>query len=117
MITGQQNPREALNVLAQSGLIALIKVGAAGVIALRAGELFSCPALPVERVVDTTGAGDAFDAGFIYATLRGYSFLDALRCGIICGSLSTTAMTGTAAVPTAAELERIRASLAGDHPA
>ncbi|HEX7733799.1 MAG TPA: PfkB family carbohydrate kinase [Ktedonobacteraceae bacterium] len=112
MITGQQDPREALRVLAQFGPTALIKVGAEGVIARRAGELVSCPALPVERVIDTTGAGDAFDGGFIYGILRGYSFLDALRCGIICGSLSTTALTGTAAVPTAAELERIRVQLA-----
>lgn len=112
MITGQQNPREALRVLAQFGPTALIKVGAEGVIAQRDGELISCPALPVQRVVDTTGAGDAFDAGFIYGTLRGYSFFDALCCGTICGSLSTTAMTGTAAVPTTCELERIRRNFA-----
>ena len=111
MITGQQTPIEALHVLAQFGPTPIIKMGAEGVLAYHEGELVRCPAQPIAQVVDTTGAGDAFDAGFIYGTLRGYSFLDALRCGTICGSLSTTAMTGTAAVPTAAELERLRASL------
>lgn len=112
MITGKQDPAEAVRALAEIGPTAIVKVGADGVIACQNGELMRCPALPVENVVDTTGAGDAFGAGFIYGTLRGYPTLDALRCGAICGSLSTTAMTGTAAVPTAAELERIRADLA-----
>jgi sugar/nucleoside kinase (ribokinase family) len=110
MITGRQDPAQAAQALAQWGPTSIVKVGADGVIACRDNQLVRCPALPVERVVDTTGAGDAFDAGFIYGTMRGYSFLDSLRCGTICGSLSTTAMTGTAAVPTAAELERIRAT-------
>jgi len=108
MITGKQDPEEAVRALAQLGPTAIVKVGASGVIACRDGELFQCPALPVAKVVDTTGAGDAFDAGFIYGNLQGYAFPDALRCGTICGSLSTTAMTGTSAVPTAAELEQIR---------
>lgn len=112
IITGQQDPAEAARALEQIGPTPIVKVGASGVIACQHGELVYSPALPVEKVVDTTGAGDAFDAGFVYGILQGYTFLDALRCGTICGSLSTTAMTGTAAVPTAAELERIRADLA-----
>jgi sugar/nucleoside kinase (ribokinase family) len=109
MITGKNDPKEAARNLAEAGPTAIIKVGADGVLACRNGEMFACPAFPISQVVDTTGAGDAFDAGFIYGTLQGYSFPDALRCGTICGSLSTTAMTGTAAVPTAAELEKLRA--------
>lgn len=108
LITGRQNPEEAVRALAEFGPTAVIKMGAAGAIACRKSELVRCPALPIAPVVDTTGAGDAFNAGFIYGTLHGYTLPEALRCGTICGSLSTTAMTGTAAVPTAAELERIR---------
>lgn len=111
MITGQQDPEEAARALAKIAPTALVKVGAAGVIACQADLLMCCPALPVEKVVDTTGAGDAFDGGFIYGILHGYSLLDAMRCGIICGSLSTTALSGTAAVPTAEDLERIRLTL------
>lgn len=108
MITGQESPAEAARLLARSGPVPIIKIGAEGAIAWRNGELVRCPAWPVAEVVDTTGAGDAFDAGFIYGILRNYSFLEALRCGTICGSLSTTALTGTAAVPTAEELEQLR---------
>ena len=41
----------------------------------------------------------------MYGWIKGYTFHDALRCGNICGSLSTTALTGTAAIPTAEQLE------------
>ena len=111
LITGKQEALEAVRTLAQIGPTAIVKMGADGVIACHNDELVRCSALPVERVVDTTGAGDAFNAGFIYGTLQGYSLPDALRCGAICGSLSTTAMTGTAAVPTAEELEQLRLAL------
>lgn len=111
LITGKQNPVEAVRTLGQIGPTAIIKMGADGVIACRNDELVRCPALAVERVVDTTGAGDAFNAGFIYGILQGYALPDALRCGTICGSLSTTAMTGTAAIPTAAKLEQLRLTL------
>jgi sugar/nucleoside kinase (ribokinase family) len=108
LITGKQNPIEAVYALAAFGPTAVIKMGAEGAIACRQNQVFQCPALPIADVVDTTGAGDAFNAGFIYGTLQGYTLPDVLRCATICGSLSTTALTGTAAVPGAAELERIR---------
>ena len=66
------------------------------------------PALPVE-VVDTTGAGDSFDAGFLYGILAGWPLRDALELGVACGSLSCTGIGGTAAQPT---LEQARAALA-----
>jgi sugar/nucleoside kinase (ribokinase family) len=59
----------------------------------------------IEKVVDATGAGDAFNSGFIYGILKGYPITEALRCGAICGALATTALTGTAAAPTSEELE------------
>jgi sugar/nucleoside kinase (ribokinase family) len=53
--------------------------------------------------VDTTGAGDSFDAEFMYGYLAGWSLQRALRLGCACGSLSTRAAGGTAAQPTLAE--------------
>lgn len=107
-ITGLQDPEEAVRALVRLGPVPIVKVGARGVLAYWQGELLHCPALNIAEVVDTTGAGDAFNAGFIYGILRGYSFSDALHCGTICGSLSATAMTGTAAVPTVEQLESVR---------
>lgn len=61
---------------------------------------------PVETV-DTTGAGDCFNAGFIYAWLRGDDPQKCLEVGNICGALSTRALGGTAAFPSAQELQEI----------
>jgi fructoselysine 6-kinase len=43
----------------------VVTLGAAGALALRRGPRIACAALPVEQVLDTTGAGDAFTAGFL----------------------------------------------------
>lgn len=107
-ITGEEQPENAVRALARLLPTAMIKMGARGVLACQQGELTHCPAYSIPAVVDTTGAGDAFNGGFIYGILKGYSLAEALRCGTICGSLSTTALTGTAAVPTGDELERLR---------
>ena len=67
-----------------------IKQGAGGAVAMRGAweyEVAEVAALPVE-VVDTTGAGDSFDAGFLYGTLAGWPLRDALELGVACGSLS-----------------------------
>lgn len=61
---------------------------------------------PVE-VVDTTGAGDAFDAGFIDALLDDASPEDCLRRACICGALSTRAAGALSALPLREELENI----------
>ncbi len=108
-ITGATTAEEAAYILATYVPTVVVTDGPRGVVACRQGHLMHCAAHPLDKeVVDTTGAGDAFDGGFIYGILKGYSLADALHCGTICGSLSTTALTGTAAVPTAGELERLR---------
>lgn len=47
------------------------------------------PAIPVE-VVDTTGAGDAFNSGFAVALAEGRDIVDAVRFGVVCGALACT---------------------------
>ncbi|WP_298147385.1 carbohydrate kinase family protein [Flavobacterium sp.] len=60
-------------------IICLTK-GADGVsVSAANGETFSKPALPIEAVKDTTGAGDAFWSGFIFAYLSGYSLPDCTK--------------------------------------
>ncbi len=101
-ITGAKMPEEALDRLARRVPLVAIKLGAAGAIAARDIERAHAPAIRVE-VVDTTGAGDSFDAGFIYGYLRGWSLERSLRLACACGSLSTRANGGTTAQPTLEE--------------
>ncbi len=56
-------------------------------------------AAPRVRSVDTTGAGDAFNGGFLYASLRGAAPRDCLRAGNAVGAQSTLAAGGIAALP------------------
>ncbi len=79
-----------------------IKLGEKGAIAVQAGQHARVPA-PTMAVVDTVGAGDSFDAGFLYGWLKGWSLKEALELGVACGSLSTRAAGGTAAQPSVDE--------------
>jgi sugar/nucleoside kinase (ribokinase family) len=102
-ITGLPHVEEALERLAGKVPVVVIKLGAQGAIARRAQEIARVPSLPVE-VVDTTGAGDSFDAGFVYGYLQGLPLTECLRVAVACGSLSTRAAGGTTAQPTLAEV-------------
>jgi sugar/nucleoside kinase (ribokinase family) len=55
--------------------------------------------------VDTTGAGDSFDAGFVAGFLAGRPVRDCLALGVAAGSLSTLGIGGTASQPTLPEAE------------
>ena len=93
---------QALRRLArQAGTVAM-KRGAQGALACRGEETASACALSGD-VVDTVGAGDTFDAGFIYGFLNGWSLEKALWLAVVCGSLSTRRAGGTAAQPTLEE--------------
>jgi sugar/nucleoside kinase (ribokinase family) len=87
-----------------SSLIPLIAVkrGPHGATARRGNEVFDATSIPV-NVVDTTGAGDSFDAGFIYGYLNGWDVGRSLRLACVCGALSTRAAGGTTAQPTLEE--------------
>jgi sugar/nucleoside kinase (ribokinase family) len=58
--------------------------------------------IPV-KVVDTVGAGDSFDAGFIYGYLNQWSLEKSLRLACVCGALSTQQAGGTHGQPTLEE--------------
>ena len=79
-----------------------IKLGEKGAILYHGSKKYSCEALGVS-VIDTVGAGDSFDAGFIYGYLAGWDPTRILKLANICGGLSTRRAGGTAAQPTVDE--------------
>jgi sugar/nucleoside kinase (ribokinase family) len=104
-LTGAPNTLAALCYLGDVCSLVVIKDGPDGAHAICNGETFYAPAIPV-KVVDTTGAGDAFGAGFLKAWLDGKPIAECLRWGNICGGLSTTARGGASATPTLKEVEK-----------
>ena len=101
-IAGVTDTGIALERLTQQTPLVAVKLGARGAVARRGDEIVRTGALHI-TVVDTTGAGDSFDAGFVYGYLAGWELARTLRLACVCGSLSTRAAGGTAAQPTLAE--------------
>jgi len=97
------DPAAAARALAARGPVVAVKDGAAGAFAVRGAELVRA-APPRVAVVDTTGAGDSFDAGFLAAWTAGQGLEECVRRGAAAGALSTRAAGGTAAQATAQEL-------------
>jgi sugar/nucleoside kinase (ribokinase family) len=92
------------------GPVIVVKRGLDGAIVASAdGIIERVDAYPA-TATDTTGAGDAFDAGFLAGWLEGGSNADALRLAAVGGALSTRALGGTDGLASRAEVD---AALAG----
>jgi sugar/nucleoside kinase (ribokinase family) len=76
-----------------------IKLGKQGALGVRNGQMVKVSSIPV-NVVDTVGAGDSFDAGFLYAYLNDWSLEKSLQLACACGALSTRRAGGTDGQPT-----------------
>ena len=80
--------------LAQHAVIVAVKQGAQGALAAKDKQLIHSSSIPA-KVVDTVGAGDSFDAGFLYAYLNHWSMGNALKLATACGAISTQSAGGT----------------------
>ncbi len=101
-ITHLEEVEAAVQQVGASGKTVAVKCGARGALSVRGEETLQLPAFPVD-LVDTVGAGDTFDAGFLYGFLKEWGLEASLRLAIACGSLSTRAAGGTAAQPSLVE--------------
>ncbi len=105
-ISGTDSTEEAIGALAETAPLVAVKLGEQGATAKQgSGPAVSLPASPV-NLVDTVGAGDCFDAGFLFGFLNGWDIRRALALAIACGSLSTTKAGGTDGQPDLAEALR-----------
>ncbi len=94
---------DAQGSIARLGPVVVAKAGAEGGVWSEGGALLTAAAPRVEPV-DTTGAGDSFDAGWIAGCLAGAEPAEALRWAVHAGSLSTRSAGGAPAQPTREEL-------------
>lgn len=101
-ITKTMDMESALQQLAGKTEIVAVKLGELGALASYKGTMNRSSSISVD-VVDTVGAGDSFDAGFIYGYLNKWPINKSLRFACVCGALSTQQQGGTAGQPTVLE--------------
>ena len=101
-ITGVDDIDVAAMALAERGTVVAVKFGQGGGLAVWGDEVVRSESIPTD-VVDTTGAGASFDAGFLAGRLAGWPLGRCLQLAVACGSLSTRGVGGTAAQPTMEE--------------
>ena len=82
-LTGCGDLADRIDALAKSVSTLVITRGAQGAVAVEQGERVDIAAPPVERIVDTTGAGDLFAAGFLAGRCRGRSLKACLETGAL----------------------------------
>ena len=105
MLTGETDPGKQAELFLHAGCnIAIITRGKDGALLMNAHETLEAPAFPVE-VVDVSGAGDAFVAGFIVGLLEQWSLADSLRFASVIGASACTHLGCTGGVFTRSEAE------------
>jgi len=94
----------ASGLKSDAAALTVLKQGAAGASALSGGQRLHCPATPVQ-VVDATGAGDAFNGGFLAGWLSGEPLAACLEKGNTCGAKTVGQTGGTLGLLTCAPME------------
>ncbi len=101
-MTGATDVETAALQLAGKATCVAVKLGAEGALACQGTTTVRAAAIPID-IVDSVGAGDSFDAGFVYAFLHGWEPAKALRFACACGALSMRQAGGTDGQPTLEE--------------
>lgn len=104
-ISHEPEVESAAKRLAEQAALVAVKLGAAGALACRQKMIYRASAIAVVSV-DTVGAGDGFDAGFLFGFLQGWDTEKCLRLGCVCGGLSTRRAGGRDGQPTLEEALR-----------
>ncbi len=96
--------------LAKGAGAAVVTLGAAGALLHTAAESIHVPAFAAGPVVETAGAGDAFNGGFAAALARGVAPPEAVRFGCAVAGISVTRLGTAPSMPSLAEVEALLAA-------
>lgn len=99
LLTGICDSRKNAQLLVEAGVgCAVVKCGAKGCIIATKDSVLEVPACPIKELVDTTGAGDCFAGGFLWALSEGYSLEDCGRMACAVASCSVEKVGATEGV-------------------
>jgi sulfofructose kinase len=109
-LTGATDPERALRKLRErhDGLLC-VTLGDRGALALDGDTVHYAPAFQI-NALDTTGAGDVFRAGFIYALLQGFPAAEILRFANAAAAVGCTRLGALGGIPDLAEVTELLAS-------
>jgi ribokinase len=96
-MTNEKSVERAALKLARWVRVPVVKLGRSGCIAVCDGKILRVKSIPV-HTVDATGAGDAFDGGFLHGYLAGWPLEECLRAGNICGALAASSPGGSSTI-------------------
>jgi sugar/nucleoside kinase (ribokinase family) len=85
-LTGEADFHDGIAMLKPHVPVLVVTRSAKGALACAGGEQAEVAAEPIAKVVDTTGAGDLFAAGFLFGHVRGRPLAECLRLGAICAA-------------------------------
>jgi sugar/nucleoside kinase (ribokinase family) len=85
-------------LLEKGARVVVLKMGSHGCVVAQGNTRTHVPAFPA-KVVDTTGAGDCWDAGFIAGLSQGEDVISAARVGNACAAFCIEAVGGSTGVP------------------
>lgn len=97
LITASENLDEAIEKIRPYINTCVIKRGSKGSLLIQKDTKNDMPAFLNTEVVDAIGAGDSFDAGFIFQYIQGKSLIECQQFGNLTGAINTTAAGGTGA--------------------
>lgn len=105
-VTNIEEVEKASLILLDKGVEnVIITMGKEGVFCANQQEKFWLSS-PVVNAIDTVAAGDAFNGGLTTALVEGYSLVEAVKSGVIAGSLSVTKTGAQSSLPTRQEFEK-----------
>jgi sugar/nucleoside kinase (ribokinase family) len=108
-MTLETDVRTAAARLGELCPVAVVKLGAGGAIAAAEGRILEASAETVD-VVDTTGAGDCFNAGFLRGWLASLTVQECLTIATICGTRAVQTFGGYRGCPRERELVELAAA-------